>query len=44
MPQALRDCVEAKTDVLVVQPALGEVRNNLQGVDARNKVSAFQGV
>ncbi|XP_058263651.1 RNA helicase Mov10l1 [Hemibagrus wyckioides] len=24
VPQALRDCVEAKTDVLVVQPALGE--------------------
>ncbi|KAF4081456.1 hypothetical protein AMELA_G00161620 [Ameiurus melas] len=25
VPQALRDCVEAKTDVLVVQPALGEL-------------------
>ncbi|TSK13400.1 RNA helicase Mov10l1 [Bagarius yarrelli] len=24
MPQALRDCMEAKADVLVVQPALGE--------------------
>lgn len=26
VPQALRDCVEAKSDVLVVQPCLGEVR------------------
>lgn len=39
VPQALRDCVEAKTDVLVVQPALGEVRKNLQGLPTQNKVS-----
>lgn len=39
MPQALRDCVEAKTDVLVVQPALGEVTKNLQGLPTQNKVS-----
>lgn len=44
MPQALRDCVEAKTDVLVVQPALGEVKDNLQGVDAQNKVFGFKDI
>lgn len=25
LPQALRDCVEAQSDVLVIQPCLGEV-------------------
>lgn len=25
LPQALRDCMEAQSDVLVVQPCLGEV-------------------
>lgn len=42
MPQALRDCVEANNDVLVVQPALGEVRENLQGVGSWNKVFGFK--
>uniref|UniRef100_A0A3Q3VQZ5 RNA helicase n=1 Tax=Mola mola TaxID=94237 RepID=A0A3Q3VQZ5_MOLML len=37
-PQALRDCVEAKVDVLVVQPSLGEV---LSAVNMRSRFSTL---